>query len=97
MTGTCVNGYEADPEWQAAYNWAMADLPGIKATERRHIRHDASCAMYRVERASEADPGWSPRPQLELTEVHNAARCKARRVRAAIAEGPEYVQITRKL
>jgi hypothetical protein len=73
MTGTPVNDYEADPEWQAAYNWWTSDA-GINATERHHIRREAIYAMHRVERASEVDPGWAPRPQLELTEVHNAVQ-----------------------
>jgi hypothetical protein len=88
MTGTPVNDYEADPEWQAARNWWAADS-GINATERHHVRREAIYAMHRVERASEADPGWEPRPQLELTEVHDAARCKALRPAEVTAEPGE--------
>jgi hypothetical protein len=74
-----------DPHWMQAYgNYGRNDYPssGVAFTARL-AAVDEMCA---IESAYEADQGLTPPPSFELTPVHDAARCKARRLAAKIAK-----------
>jgi hypothetical protein len=83
---------EKDPEYQAAQNMYLSGGWDENASSKFMVRSTAAYEMYHIQLAYEADLTLRPRSSFELTPIHDAAKCRARRLEAIIFKAEQTAQ-----